>query len=171
MTRNSSSSTRQDLLVSWSEMIVLSIFAGAGIYATIETIGRQLQVARLLRQMAPSKQTAIPWNGRGKTSSLLQKPEKEEESDKQQIPECSLESMILSQEIKDALQSIIQHEKARSVLFEKWGFETLHKSKQGITALFCGVPGTGKSMAAEYVVPSYTDGHFCILNRALPTPN
>ena len=79
----------------------------------------------------------------------MQKPEKEEKSDKQQIPECCLENMILSQEIKDSLQSIIQHEQARSVLFEKWGFETIHKSKQGITALFCGVPGTGKSMAAE----------------------
>lgn len=56
----------------------------------------------------------------------------------------TLESMILSPEIKDSLLIIVKHEQAKADLFGKWGFETIHNA-----ALFCGVPGTGKTMAAE----------------------
>jgi SpoVK/Ycf46/Vps4 family AAA+-type ATPase len=72
-----------------------------------------------------------------------------EDFDRRVVPTCGLESMVLAPAIKESLSSIVQYTKAQSVLFGQWGFEKIHRSTTGISALFTGPPGTGKSMAAE----------------------
>jgi len=74
-----------------------------------------------------------------------------EDFDRRVVPTCGLESMVLAPAIKELLARIVQYTKAQSVLFEQWGSEKIHRSTTGISALFTGVPGTGKIMAAEGV--------------------
>lgn len=74
-----------------------------------------------------------------------------EEFDRRVVPTCGLESMVLPCALVQSLNNIVQNTKAQSVLFGQWGFEKIHRSTTGISALFTGAPGTGKSMAAEAI--------------------
>jgi SpoVK/Ycf46/Vps4 family AAA+-type ATPase len=65
------------------------------------------------------------------------------------IPARGLDQVIIPDPIMKNLKEIIQFEKARSVLFGQWGFDKTEQ--QGLTVLFHGLPGTGKSLAAEAV--------------------
>ena len=64
-------------------------------------------------------------------------------------PTCGMQSMVLTTNVKASLESIIHYTKAHSVMFEKWGFDNGHRASKGISSLFVGAPGTGKTMAAE----------------------
>jgi len=67
------------------------------------------------------------------------------------VPQRGLEDVELPSFIKDKLRQIVSYSKAQQVLFGQWGFEKQHGRAQGIAALFHGVPGTGKTMAAEAI--------------------
>jgi len=67
------------------------------------------------------------------------------------VPQQGLESVILPIELKDRLKQIVNYSKAQAVLFGQWGFQKQHGRAQGISALFHGPPGTGKTMAAEAI--------------------
>jgi hypothetical protein len=57
--------------------------------------------------------------------------------------------LVLPEEQKDILQEIVAQVRNRSKVYDMWGFA--HKSNRGlgISALFAGSSGTGKTMAAE----------------------
>jgi SpoVK/Ycf46/Vps4 family AAA+-type ATPase len=74
-----------------------------------------------------------------------------EEFDQRIVPTCGLESLIVSDIVRETLASIVHYTQAQTVLFGSWGFGTVHRAKTGVTALFCGIPGTGKTMAAEAI--------------------
>lgn len=74
-----------------------------------------------------------------------------EEFDQRIVPTCGLDTMIVADGVKDSLESIVQYTQAQTVLFGSWGFGSVHRAKTGVTALFCGPPGTGKTMAAEAI--------------------
>ena len=74
-----------------------------------------------------------------------------EDFDCRVVPTCGLDSMVLAPELIDALNSIVHHTKAQSVLLSQWGFDKIHRSTMGISALFTGPPGVGKIMAAEAI--------------------
>jgi len=59
--------------------------------------------------------------------------------------------VVLPADIKERLKQIVNYSKAQSVLFGQWGFQQQHGRAQGISALFHGNPGTGKTMAAEAI--------------------
>lgn len=61
--------------------------------------------------------------------------------DRHIVPTCGIDSVVASDEITRSLKSIVDHKKAQSVLFSQWGFDKLHKSRTGVSALFCGDPG------------------------------
>jgi SpoVK/Ycf46/Vps4 family AAA+-type ATPase len=71
--------------------------------------------------------------------------------DRRIIPTRGLDMVILSDSLKSNLQDIVNFGKAQSILFGQWGFNKQHGGSKGIAALFCGEPGTGKTMAAEAV--------------------
>jgi len=71
--------------------------------------------------------------------------------DRKVTPTCGLDAVVASEEIKKCLSEIVNHNKAQSVLFSQWGFGKQHRSNRGVSAMFCGPPGTGKTMAAEAI--------------------
>lgn len=64
-------------------------------------------------------------------------------------PTKGMESMVLAPDVKDSLKSIVHHTKAHRVMYDQWGFNKIHRATKGISAMFTGPPGTGKTMSAE----------------------
>lgn len=59
--------------------------------------------------------------------------------------------LILPEDHKTTLQTIAIHLRQRSQVYQTWGFAAQGNRGLGITALFSGESGTGKTMAAEVV--------------------
>jgi hypothetical protein len=56
--------------------------------------------------------------------------------------------IVLPEDITDTLLEITSRVRHRKVVFEQWGFTRSVTSARGITALFQGSPGTGKTLVA-----------------------
>jgi ATP-dependent 26S proteasome regulatory subunit len=61
---------------------------------------------------------------------------------------ASWEQVVLPADVQDTLREIVARVRHRRVVFEEWGFDLAIGSARGLTALFQGGPGTGKSMVA-----------------------
>ncbi len=59
--------------------------------------------------------------------------------------------LVVADEIADALTEIVGRVSPRRTVLEAWGMERCVTTAQGITALFQGGPGTGKTMAAGVI--------------------
>jgi hypothetical protein len=57
-------------------------------------------------------------------------------------------SLVLSPEVGDSLRELISRIRWSGLVFEEWGFSDGAGTTRGVTALFHGGPGTGKTMAA-----------------------
>ncbi|MGB8956740.1 MAG: ATP-binding protein [Tumebacillaceae bacterium] len=66
-------------------------------------------------------------------------------------PKQSFEQLILPREQKEQLRNACNQMKYRSVVFGEWGFERKLSYGKGLSMLFAGPPGTGKTMAAEVI--------------------
>jgi hypothetical protein len=64
---------------------------------------------------------------------------------------ASWADIVLPDEQLDFLRDIVAHVRQRAQVYEGWGFAERGNRGLGITALFAGVSGTGKTMAAEVV--------------------
>ncbi len=64
-------------------------------------------------------------------------------------PRYSWADMVLPEPRLNQLRSIASRIKYRPVVHRDWGFGEKHTRGKGLTALFTGPPGTGKTMAAE----------------------
>jgi hypothetical protein len=64
-------------------------------------------------------------------------------------PAAGWEDLVLPQPQIQALQQIAIHVRHRATVYDKWGFGAKSSRGLGISALFAGVSGTGKTMAAE----------------------
>lgn len=65
------------------------------------------------------------------------------------VPVGGLDEVVVEEKLMKQLREIVQFEKARSVLFGQWGFGK--RMTEGLTVLFHGAPGTGKTLAAEAI--------------------
>jgi AAA+ superfamily predicted ATPase len=63
----------------------------------------------------------------------------------------NFEDLILPEAQRQTLQDITSHVRQRATVHERWGFANKSNRGLGITALFAGVSGTGKTMAAEVI--------------------
>ncbi len=61
------------------------------------------------------------------------------------------EEMVLHDEVVDALRDLIAMVGQRSQILERWGYQRHLGISRGVSALFSGEPGTGKTMAASVV--------------------
>jgi hypothetical protein len=59
--------------------------------------------------------------------------------------------LILPQDSLDQLEEICQRVEQREQVLDRWGFAEKHARSRGITTLFAGASGTGKTMAAEVI--------------------
>jgi len=64
------------------------------------------------------------------------------------------EDIVLATNVRQHLMELEQQARWRQAVYEKWGFERLCPMGQGITAMFAGPSGTGKTMAAQVVARS-----------------
>ena len=64
-------------------------------------------------------------------------------------PSVQWDDLVLPDREKSLLHEIEAHVRRRSVVYDDWGFGTAGGRGLGISALFSGASGTGKTMAAE----------------------
>lgn len=64
-------------------------------------------------------------------------------------PAASWEDLVLPEQQKQILREIAAHVRQRATVYDTWGFSSKGKRGLGISALFTGASGTGKTMAAE----------------------
>ncbi len=67
------------------------------------------------------------------------------------VPSQGAQSLILPEREQSILKEIISHVKLRSVVYQDWGLLQNSARGQGISVLFAGASGTGKTTAAEYL--------------------
>jgi ATPase family associated with various cellular activities (AAA) len=61
------------------------------------------------------------------------------------------DELVLPQPQKDVLHNIVAHVRQRTKVYEQWGFAAKSARGLGVSALFAGVSGTGKTLAAEII--------------------
>ncbi|MEZ4471320.1 MAG: ATP-binding protein [bacterium] len=59
--------------------------------------------------------------------------------------------VILPDEVMDTLNEIIAQAKYRELVYDRWGFRRKMSYGRGLACLFCGPPGTGKTMMAALI--------------------
>ena len=59
------------------------------------------------------------------------------------------EDLVIPVDVYHSLQEMIAYVKHGQVVYEEWGFGSRHSLSQGVSALFAGPPGTGKTMCAS----------------------
>ena len=64
------------------------------------------------------------------------------------------DDLVVAPHIREHLMEFEQQVRLRSDVYEEWGFEKLFPMGRGITALFSGPSGTGKTMAAQILARS-----------------
>jgi len=66
-------------------------------------------------------------------------------------PKATWEELVLPDEQLSLLREIAAQVRQRSVVYDEWGFRHIMSRGFGISALFAGESGTGKTMAAEVI--------------------
>ena len=66
----------------------------------------------------------------------------------------TLKDLILPDDEKKEIQSILDAAKAKSFVMSKWGFGRKLTTGKGLVIMFCGEPGTGKTLCAEIMAHS-----------------
>ena len=64
-------------------------------------------------------------------------------------PVSSWDDLVLPEKQKETLSTVAIHVRRRSMVYREWGFASKSARGLGISALFAGPSGTGKTMAAE----------------------
>jgi hypothetical protein len=88
---------------------------------------------------APALWTACRHQTRGRLDDLAQRIESP----------AGFDDLVLPEAQKDTLAEIVTHVRHRALVYDTWGFGRRGARGLGISALFAGASGTGKTMAAE----------------------
>ncbi|MEV8395391.1 MULTISPECIES: ATP-binding protein [unclassified Streptomyces] len=64
-------------------------------------------------------------------------------------PDASWTDLVLAERQLRILREIVAHVRQRATVYQEWGFESTLRRGLGVTALFAGGSGTGKTLAAE----------------------
>jgi SpoVK/Ycf46/Vps4 family AAA+-type ATPase len=66
-------------------------------------------------------------------------------------PAHRLEDLILTARTREALEDALVEIRHADILYRQWGMQKVVKRRRGVTLLFAGPPGTGKTVGAEAV--------------------
>ncbi|MBH24308.1 MAG: hypothetical protein CMH57_07650 [Myxococcales bacterium] len=64
---------------------------------------------------------------------------------------ATIDEMVLPDDLLEVIQEIIEQARYRNIVFHDWGFDRKLKSGKGLSCLFSGPPGTGKTMVAGVI--------------------
>jgi hypothetical protein len=64
---------------------------------------------------------------------------------------ASWEDLVVTEDVGDALRELVARVRYRRTVLETWGMGEVATTARGVTALFQGGPGTGKTMAAGVI--------------------
>ncbi len=67
------------------------------------------------------------------------------------VPRHGWEDLVLPSRTTDQLREICDQARHGEVVYSRWGFGRKLSLGKGLNVLLCGVPGTGKTMAAEII--------------------
>ena len=67
------------------------------------------------------------------------------------IPKAGMADLLLPEDTMQQVRGVISAARQRQRVFASWGFGAIAAHGRGITALFSGDPGTGKTLAAEAI--------------------
>ncbi|MBD2846096.1 ATP-binding protein [Paenibacillus sp. IB182496] len=86
-----------------------------------------------------------------RAGALAQMDHRLERKARRLFPRHTFEDLILPSEQKDLLRQAYYQAKFRAKVYGDWGFDRRLSYGKGLSMLFAGPPGTGKTMAAEVV--------------------
>ncbi|WP_416979760.1 ATP-binding protein [Streptomyces sp. T028] len=66
-------------------------------------------------------------------------------------PRAGWDDLVVPERQGAILREIVAHVRQRATVYQDWGFENVLRRGLGVTALFAGSSGTGKTLAAEVV--------------------
>jgi hypothetical protein len=64
---------------------------------------------------------------------------------------ASWSQIVLPEEIRDSIIELVARIRHRRTVYDTWGFEKVMSTSRGLTALFEGGPGTGKTLVASAI--------------------
>jgi hypothetical protein len=64
---------------------------------------------------------------------------------------ASWSNLVLPPDVMDSLRELVARVRHRRRVFEEWGMSAVMSTSRGITALFSGLPGTGKTLVAGVI--------------------
>lgn len=67
------------------------------------------------------------------------------------VANLRLTDLILKEDVKDQIREIIEAVSAQQIVLREWGFDKKFSKGLGLSALFDGEPGTGKTLSAEVI--------------------
>ncbi|HEY7587949.1 MAG TPA: ATP-binding protein [Thermoplasmata archaeon] len=66
-------------------------------------------------------------------------------------PRFRLRDLVLASTTHDGLEDALAEVRHKGLMYQRWGLRKVIRKTKGLTMLFAGPPGTGKTMAAEAV--------------------
>lgn len=115
----------------------------------IHTISKELLGENIGKEETDGKDSSIQFEKvLWKTCCAYSRPKLDDLAQRIE-PIATWDDLILPEQQSSTLREIAMHVKQRAKVYEEWGFSTKSSRGLGISALFTGESGTGKTMASE----------------------
>ena len=66
-------------------------------------------------------------------------------------PKFTMDDLVLAESTREGLQDALTELRNKGLMYRRWGLRKVMKKTKGLSLLFAGPPGTGKTMAAEAI--------------------
>jgi AAA+ superfamily predicted ATPase len=120
--------------------------------ATFRLGAKEIRAAgRMARSLADARGSATPSQDDLKTAARLQSQPRLTSLAQRIVPHFTWDDIVLPQDRLDQLREIATQVLHQHVVYEDWGFGAKVSLGRGVTTLFAGQSGTGKTMAAEII--------------------